>query len=220
VTAGAPAVSVLVTTYRHARFVEEALESLRAQTCSNFETIITDDASNDGTGDIIERWLGRTGFPARFIRNPTNRGICANRNAALDVAQGRFVASLSGDDAYTPDRIERQLACFLEQPSEVAAVYSDAVLMDADSRDLGVSYIADKLGGAPQPDDAGLFRKLLLDDCFLPAPAVMVRRRALDAVGRYDESFYFEDLYMWLELSHRFRFHFLPGMAMIARRAG
>ena len=71
----APAVSVLVTTYRHAPFVEEALDSLLAQTSRDFETIITDDASGDGTAEVVQHWLERTGFPARFIRNETNRGL-------------------------------------------------------------------------------------------------------------------------------------------------
>jgi glycosyltransferase involved in cell wall biosynthesis len=205
-----PAVSVLVTTFRHARFVEESLDSLAAQTCPDFETIITDDASDDGTAEIIDRWLSRTGFPARFICKPVNRGICANRNAALALARGRFVCSLSGDDAYHPERIERQLASFAVEPGETACVYSDAMLVDAESRPLGVTYLQDKLRMKPPPD-GDIFRKLLLDDIFLPSPAVMVRRAALDAVGLYDESLYFEDLYMWLKLSHRFRFHYAPG---------
>ena len=108
-TERSPSVSVLVTTFNHARYVEEALESLRRQTSRDFEVIITDDASTDGCAEAIEGWLARTGFPAQFIRNAVNRGICANRNTALARARGRFVCSLSGDDAYADDRIERQL---------------------------------------------------------------------------------------------------------------
>ena len=93
-------VSVLVTTFNHARYVEEALESLRRQTSRDFEVIITDDASTDGCADIIEAWQARTGVAAQFVRNPVNCGICANRNAALARASGTFVCSLSGDDAY------------------------------------------------------------------------------------------------------------------------
>ena len=77
-----PRVSVLVTTFNHSAYVEEALESLRRQTSRDFETIITDDASADGCADVIEAWLARTGFPAQFVRNPVNRGICASLNAS------------------------------------------------------------------------------------------------------------------------------------------
>ena len=80
---GTPRVSVLVTSYNQARYVEQALDSLRQQTSPDFEVIITDDASTDGSADVIDGWLARTGYPAQFIRNPVNRGICANRNTAL-----------------------------------------------------------------------------------------------------------------------------------------
>jgi glycosyltransferase involved in cell wall biosynthesis len=104
---GTALVSVFVTCYNQARYVEQALDSLLHQTSPDFEVIITDDASTDGSADIIEAWLARTGYPAQFIRNRINRGICANRNTALARSSGPFVCSLSGDDCYEQDRIER-----------------------------------------------------------------------------------------------------------------
>ena len=206
----APSVSVLVTTFNHARYVEEALESLRRQTSRDFEVIITDDASSDGCADIIATWLSRTGFAAQFIRNPVNRGICANRNAALARASGSFVCSLSGDDSYEPERIERQLGFFRSQPESVCAVYSDMRMIDADGRPLAGSFLQSTLGGRAPPQ-GDLFEHLLAGN-FLPAPAVMVRRSAIAAVGGYDENLFYEDLDMWLRLGFRFRFAFLPGL--------
>jgi glycosyltransferase involved in cell wall biosynthesis len=211
----APLVSVLVTTYNHARYVEAALDSLRRQTSRDFEVIITDDASTDGSADVIAAWLARTGYPAQFIRNPTNRGICANRNAALARASGSFVCSLSGDDCYEPDRIERQLACFLAQPEIVAAVYSDASLIDAEGRLARRSYLDDLLGGAAPPH-GDLFARIMAGN-FLPAPAVMLRRSAVADVGGYDESLFYEDFDMWLRLSFRFHFAYLPGQLVRCR---
>jgi glycosyltransferase involved in cell wall biosynthesis len=205
----APLVSVLVTTYNHARFVEEALESLRRQTSRDFEVIITDDASTDGSADVIAAWLARTGYPAQFVRNPNSRGICANRNAALARSSGSFVCSLSGDDSYEPDRVERQLACFLAQPESVAAVYSDMSVVDAEGRPARRSYLDYLLGGAAPPD-GDLFVRIMAGN-FLPAPATMLRRSAIAAVGGYDESLFYEDFDMWLRLSFRFHFTYLPG---------
>lgn len=205
-----PLVSVLVTTYNHARYVEEALDSLRRQTSGNFEVIIIDDASTDGSADVIAAWLARTGYRAQFVRNPVNRGICANRNAALARASGVFVCSLSGDDSYEPDRIERQLACFLAQPERVAAVYSDMLVVDADGKPMGRSFLTRMLNGA-SPPQGELFSRLLAGN-FLPAPAVMVRRSAIAVVGGYDEDLVYEDLDMWLRLSFRFGFVYLPGL--------
>jgi GT2 family glycosyltransferase len=204
-----PQVSVLVTTWNHARYVEEALDSLRRQTNRNFEVIITDDASIDGSAEIIAAWLARTGFAAQFIRNPHNRGICANCNAALARARGRFVCSLSGDDAYEPDRIARQLACFDTLPEQVAAVYSDALAVDAEGRPGSRSVLQTRLNGRPPPQGR-VFEQILAGN-FLPAPAVMVRKSAIAAVGGYDESLFYEDFDMWLRLAFRFHFIYLPG---------
>jgi glycosyltransferase involved in cell wall biosynthesis len=204
-----PLVSVLVTSYNHARYVEEALDSLRRQTSRDFEVIITDDASTDGSADVIAAWLARTGYPAQFIRNPNNRGICANRNAALARSSGAFVCSLAGDDCYEPDRIERQLACFLAQPESVAAVYSDMSVIDAEGRPARRTYLDYLLGGAAPPH-GDLFVRIMAHN-FLPAAAVMLRRSAIADVGGYDESLFYEDFDIWLRLSFRFQFTYLPG---------
>lgn len=177
--------------------------------------IITDDASADGSADVIAGWLARTGYPAQLVRNSVNRGICANRNAALARASGVFVCSLSGDDSYEPDRIERQLACFLSQPERVAAVYSDMLVVDADGNPMIGSFLARMLNGAAPPQGE-LFSRILAGN-FLPAPAVMVRRSAIAAVGGYDESLVYEDLDMWLRLSFRFDFVYLPGLLVRKR---
>jgi glycosyltransferase involved in cell wall biosynthesis len=205
----APQVSVLVTTWNHARYVGEALESLRAQTSQDFEVIITDDASTDGCADVIAAWLARTGYPARFIRNPVNRGICANRNTALALARGAFVCSLSGDDGYAPDRIARQLARFLTLPEQVAAVYSDALVVDAAGRPGERSFLDGMLDGRAPPQ-GDVFEAILAGN-FLPAPTVMVRRSAIAAVGGYDESLFYEDVDMWLRLASRFQYGYVPG---------
>jgi glycosyltransferase involved in cell wall biosynthesis len=209
-TAGAPQVSVLVTTYNHARYVEEALDSLRRQTSGDFEVIITDDASTDGCGDVIAAWLARTGFPARFIRNPVNRGICANRNTELALASGRFVCSLSGDDSYEPDRIARQLAYFLALPGEVGAVYSDMLVVDSEGKLRQPSYLEAASEGRTPPQ-GDVFDRILAKNV-LPGPAVMVRRSAIAEVGGYDETLDYEDFDMWLRLASRFQFAYLPGV--------
>jgi glycosyltransferase involved in cell wall biosynthesis len=214
--AGTPHVSVLVTSYNHARYVEQALDSLRHQTSPDFEVIITDDASTDGSADVIAAWLARTGYPAQFIRNPVNRGICANRNTALARSSGAFVCSLSGDDCYEPNRIERQLESFLTQPEHVAAVYSDMLIVDSEGKPRDRSHLDSALDGAVPPQ-GDLFVRILAGN-FLPAPAVMVRRSAIAAVGGYDESLFYEDLDMWLRLSVRFHFVYLPGLLVRCRR--
>lgn len=204
-----PKVSVLVTTYNHAPFVRECLDSLTAQSYHDFEIIITDDASTDGTPDLIQAWLDETHSAARFLRNPVNRGICANRNTAVSLAGGEFLCSLSGDDAYEPERIARQVECFAGKSPDVAVVYSNMRMIDARGRDLNISYLDYILGNELPPENT-VFDQLLRNS-FVPAPAAMIRRTCLDAVGPYDETLFYEDYDMWLRLSAHFRFCFLPG---------
>jgi glycosyltransferase involved in cell wall biosynthesis len=174
-----PKVSVLVTTFNHAPFVRECLDSLTTQSFRDFEIIITDDASSDGTPDLIQAWLDETGSPARFLRNHTNRGICANRNTALSFAGGEFICSLSGDDAYEPERIARQVECFAHQPADTAVVYSDMRMIDAFGRSLHLSYLDYGLGSEKAPEN-DVFDRLLMGN-FMPAPAAMIRRVCLPA---------------------------------------
>jgi hypothetical protein len=205
-----------VTTYNHAPYVEQALESLRRQSSRDFETIITDDASTDGTGEIVAAWLARTGFQANFVRNPKNVGICRNRNAALAVTRGRFVASLSGDDLYEPEFVGRQAAMLAAEPAGTAAVYCDAVIIGADGGEIAPSYLGSFLG-TESPPEGRLFARLMRQN-FLCAPATVVRRSAIEAVGGYDESLSYEDRDMWLRLSHRFEFRNNPLRLLRYRR--
>ncbi len=211
-------VSVLVSAYNHERFIEQALDSVAAQTYRPLEVIVTDDCSRDRTAEVIRAWLDRTGFPARFVANERNRGICAVLNHALELATGRYVCLLDGDDVYTPDRVERHAAALDAAPAEVAAVVSDMRVIDADGGVVNPSFL-DYAGHGPWRDDEPLFDQLL-GGSFLPSSAVTVRRAALDAVGPFDATLSFEDYDMWLRLADRFEFSFVPGTVVDYRVLG
>jgi GT2 family glycosyltransferase len=206
-----PAVSVLLTTYRHEAYVEQALDSVAAQTFQDLELIITDDCSQDGTAERIRGWLARTGYTARFIHNTRNMGICAVRNQALALARGTYVCGLAGDDWYEPDRLERQHGFFSSLPEDVAFVYSDVRMLDPVDAVLEPSFLQHYLGPGVAPPEAAIFERLLRGN-FLPGLGVMIRRSALDSIGGYDESLAYEDYDMWLRLAHAYAVRFFPGV--------
>lgn len=210
-TASAPLVSILFTTYNHAPYIDQALDSIAAQGFADFEVVITDDCSTDDSVDVIRRWLDRHRLDASLVANEQNLGICAVRNRALARASGELVCSLSGDDFFAADRLARQAPFLAAQPADVAAVYSDARICDAAGVTVRESYLDRFLGPDRRPE--GWIFPDLQRDCFLPAPAVMVRRAAIEAVGGYDESLAFEDWDMWLRLAHRHRLAYLPMQA-------
>jgi len=204
-TTATPAVSVIVTTYNHERFVDGALDSVLRQSFRDFELVIVDDCSTDGTPARIAAWLARTGHPGRLIVNPTNRGICASRNLALRECRADLVSCLSGDDCYEPEKLARQVSFFGAADASVAAVYGDMRLIDEHGHEIG-SWFAPTYA---RPEGAVLAR--LIAGNFIPAPTVMTRRAALDEVGGYDESLAYEDYDMWLRLTARYEMRYLPG---------
>lgn len=202
--AASPLVSVIVLTHNHAPWVDQALRSLDAQTLDAFEVVIVDDASSDGTVEKIQAWRTRTSRTTHLIVNRENRGICASRNLALEVARGTFLTSLAGDDYYEADRLERQAGFFTSLDEGVAAVFAQARVVDEQGHELGIWF--EHARGVPEGD---IFEDLLRVN-HLPATAVMTRRAAVDAVGRYDESLFYEDYDMWLRLADRYGFRYLP----------
>jgi glycosyltransferase involved in cell wall biosynthesis len=206
-----PTVSVLVTCFNHERYVEQALDSLAAQTYGELQLAIVDDCSTDGSVARIEAWLERADVDAQLVVNPRNLGVCATRNVGLRHCAGELVASLSADDWYEPDKIERQVAFFATLDDDVSSVYGNMRLVDELGKPAGLFYpdvFADEMRAEGQ-----IFDRLIRKN-FLPAPTVMTRRAAYDVVGEYDESLSYDDEDMWLRMSHRFRFAYLPGIVV------
>jgi glycosyltransferase involved in cell wall biosynthesis len=100
-----PLVSILLPTYKRARYLAEAIPSALAQTYSPIELIILDDASPDDTPEVVRPY--ESDSRVRYIRHPQNRGLPGNWRAGLELAQGEFVCILEDDDLFHPTIIER-----------------------------------------------------------------------------------------------------------------
>ncbi|WP_186332179.1 glycosyltransferase family 2 protein [Bordetella genomosp. 13] len=109
----APAVSVIMPTHDARRYIAAAIDSVIAQTQADWELIVVDDASGDGTADLVQAYAARDAR-IRYVRNPRNLGVAATRNRALDLARGRYVAFLDSDDLWMPGKLRAQVA-FLDQ---------------------------------------------------------------------------------------------------------
>lgn len=203
-----PLVSVLALSYNHERFVEECLDAIASQTFTNFELVIVDDCSTDRTAELVSHWLDRTGFPATFIRNPKNLGVSAARNIGLSRAQGQYVCTAATDDVYDSGRLERQTAFFADQPPEVAAVFSDAIVIDEKGNQLPN---ARQRWIRPEAPTGDVFAALLREN-FISAPATMMRRSAVQKVGGWDEDLIIDDWDLLLRLADRYQIQRCPGI--------
>lgn len=114
------AVSIIIPAWNAAAYIDEALASVSAQTLANWEALVIDDASND---DTAERVMAASGRDPRFrlLRQHRNSGPSAARNRGIDEAQGRYVALLDADDAYSPTRLADMVALAERHGSEMAS---------------------------------------------------------------------------------------------------
>ncbi|MGB4924565.1 MAG: glycosyltransferase, partial [Candidatus Nitrotoga sp.] len=129
-----PLVSIVIPSYNHAEYIEHSLESVYAQTYRNIELIIIDDASNDGSSDIIREKLRDCHLPHRFIARTTNLGAHATLNEAIALAQGEFINPLNSDDLFEPGRIAEMVEKVARNEFEFEWGFSKCVCIDSNNQ--------------------------------------------------------------------------------------
>ena len=131
-------VSIIMPTYNCARFIRESIDSVLAQTYTNWELIIVDDSSTDNTAEMIANFNDPR---IHYLRNEQNEGAALTRNKALRAVKGRYIAFLDSDDLWHPDKLERQIA-FMEQ-NGYAFTYHEYTEIDESSNPIGI-YVSGK----------------------------------------------------------------------------
>jgi glycosyltransferase involved in cell wall biosynthesis len=190
-TATGPRVSVIVPAYNAAGHIGEALESVHAQTVSDWEIVVCDDGSSDDTAAVASSF----GERVRLVQNKRNQGLAAARNAAIEHARGSVLALLDADDVWLPEYLERQLQLLdrAAEPRTVGIVSCNAFLRDERGR-LPGTY-ADRFGYAERVD---LERLLDISPIFISA---LIPRAALEDVGPFATDLRScEDLDLWIRL--------------------
>lgn len=205
---GNPKVSVVIKSYNHAPFVRQCIQSVLDQSFQDFEIIVTDDASTDGTADIIREFKDPRIDLQVLSRN---HGISIAMNTTLARARGEYVAILNSDDFALPGRLEKQVA-FLDQNPEISVLFGFPLAVDERGapREALNTFIAPK---PPARFTRAIWLRLLFfkGNCFC-APTAMIRRQAYAEVGRYDPRLTnLQDYDMWIRMMKAGReIHVLP----------
>jgi glycosyltransferase involved in cell wall biosynthesis len=194
----APRVSVVIPVYNRARYVSTAIDSILAQSLTDFELIVIDDGSTDESCAVVEAY---TDPRIRLIRNERNLGIPATRNRGLEAARGVYMALLDSDDWAYPKRLAKQ-AAFLDKNPEHVIVGSWARWVDSEGKHVK------KIKRRPvRADDAAA--TLIFQSC-LQQSAVMGRTAVLKRYG-YSEAFDLSSDYeLWVRLSEEHKIANLP----------
>lgn len=205
-----PRVSVIIPAYNSAWCIRRAVESVLGQTYRDFELIVVNDGSDDGT----EQVLAAFGDRLRLISKP-NGGLSSARNAGIAAASGEFVAFLDTDDCWLPGKLERQVQ-LMESRSELALNSTAAWLEGPDGSRIGIWSCKNGCGSA--------LENIFKTNAYVAGSGstVMVRRSLFGRVGNFDESLYgLEDVDMWMRLSMVGEYACIPeSLAIIMKRPG
>jgi hypothetical protein len=186
-----PTVSVVMPVYNVEQYVAQAVESILAQTFTDFEFLIVDDGSCDRSLKILETYAAQDQRIRLISRE--NQGIPWTRNELLFQATGEFVAPMDADDIALPDRLARQVE-FLRQHPAYVCVGGAYQLIDAADR-LILNHFA------MPAEDEEIQQLMLAGHVSLHQPCVMFRRQVAITVGGYDVTLpVCEDLDLWLRL--------------------
>ncbi len=185
-------VSVVISSYNHAPYIESAIRSVLDQTYTDVELIVVDDGSADQSVEIISRLAGQSAFE---FRAQSNKGLTRTLNEAFSRCSGEYLVPFGSDDIMLPNRLAVQAEYMRDKP-DVGMCCGNIELIDAD-------------GNLYDPTDEGTsapFQRLSFDDLFinrksgLAAPTMMIRREAFERAGGFNPEIHLEDLYIQLKI--------------------
>lgn len=188
-----PTVSVVVPFYNQAAFARETIESVLVQDYPHLQVVLTDDASSDGTGDILREYAAAHPDRVRALVAETNAGIAGNINRGLAEVRGELVAWLGGDDVMLPGKLSRQVEALEGRPDAVACVH-DAEVFESDSgRVLG--RFSELYNGRPGVREGGI--ELQFDPTYFMLPSATMFRAAAAPPHGFDERLRFGNDWLW-----------------------
>jgi glycosyltransferase involved in cell wall biosynthesis len=207
-----PRISVIIPAYNTSQYIGEALDSVFAQSFSDYEVIVINDGSPDTPE--LERVLEPYQQRIRYLKKE-NGGLASARNAGLRVSRGEIIVMLDSDDYWLPDYLEKQVASLTSAP-DVAVSYTNAML-------FGDSPLAGKDFMTLFPSEGDVTFASMLEEKVHVMGTCMVKREVIFDMGLYDETLRAsEDFDLWLRVAHKgWKIVYLrEPLFMYRRRAG
>jgi glycosyltransferase involved in cell wall biosynthesis len=196
----APLISICMPVYNAEPYVAEAVESILGQTLGDFEFLIIDDGSTDGSLRILKRHVARD--PRIRLTSRPNKGLVPTLNELVDGARGEFLARMDADDIAMPERFAKQVQYLRDHP-DCAVVGCRVWEIDAEGDPVT------EWPTLSDHDDIDAFHFRLTGPALLH-PSIMMRRDAVLAIGRYRPFAVSEEIDLYLRLAERWRLGRVP----------
>lgn len=188
-----PRVSVIIPTFNRRWALDRAVTSVLRQTFTEFELIVVDDGSDDGTSDLLQNYVSQV----ITLRQP-NRGVSAARNLGIKAAKGELISFLDSDDLWLPEKLQRQTAFFDQHPEALICQTEEIWIRN------GKRVNPKKCHQKPE----GMIFEQSLALCLVSPSAVMLKKRLLDETGLFDEDLpACEDYDLWLRIAWKYPVH-------------
>ena len=193
-----PKVSVIIPSYNRQSYIQETIESVRTQSYQNFELIVVDDGSTDGTLNLLKSY----GKSIHLIQQRHAERAVA-RNKGIEQSKGDYIAFLDSDDVWLPDKLALQVEV-MERSPQVVCVYGACLRMDSKTQSLPTARR--QLKGF----SGNVFLKLLKRN-FVPSPTPLVRRSCFEKGICFNPKYkLYEDWGCWLQIALLGNFHCIP----------
>jgi glycosyltransferase involved in cell wall biosynthesis len=209
----APAVSVIMPVYNAEKYLRAAIDSILQQTFTNFEFIIVNDCSTDGSEAIISSY---TDDRIKLVKQQQNKGVVAAMNKGLEVAVAPFIAVMHADDISLPNRLELEYK-YIYKNSNCAVLAGATVFIDEEGNPTGEIWKLDQ-----QTKTAGEIRKTMVRENCITHSSVMMRVEIMKKYGYQSspdhQGFAVEDYPLWLNvLSDDYEIHKLEEEVLLYR---
>jgi len=198
-----PFISIVIPTYNRASSTIAAIESALAQTYSNFEIIVVDDGSTDGSGESIQRFVQQRGDGNEICYfRQVNQGPSASRNKGIERARGEYIAFLDSDDVWFPEKLAWQVNALEKFKNECGACFTDARCVD----NAGTNTSTFRMFGRRYKEqigiDRGAVKSLAISFCGFWVSTLLARADILRRIGGFNTDVPFaEDRDLFFRLS-------------------
>ena len=222
-------VTVICICYNHEQYVQDCIESIIKQTYQNIEFIIVDNNSQDNSVIIIEKFsneLSKRFINYKFMKNESNIGITKALNKAIRLSQGDFISFISADDVFVYDKTETQIIAFKSLDENYGVICGNIDFINSNNQkiyldsngeiiskkncyyEFGNEYLLRNRNSKEIMSHYGEYKTLFINN-YIQAATVLIRRKVLEEVGLFDESFFYEDWPLWLNISKNYKFYYI-----------